>query len=56
MCAFYYSIHNMNYRQMRAYALYGIQPGLRSETSPDHARVSFYLHCSLDVNKDRMTP
>jgi len=29
---------------------------LRSETSPDQARVSFYLHCSLDVNKDRMTP
>jgi len=30
--------------------------GLRSETSPDHARVSFYLYCSFDVNKDRMTP
>jgi len=28
---------------------------LRSETSPDHAEVSFYLHCSLNVNKDKMT-
>jgi len=27
----------------------------RSETSLDQASVSFYLHCSLDVNKDRMT-
>jgi len=32
-----------------------VTTGLRSETSPDHARVSFYLYCSLDVNKDRMT-
>jgi len=29
--------------------------GLRSETSPDYARVSFYFYYSLDVNKDRMT-
>jgi len=28
---------------------------LCSETSPDYARVPFYLHCSLDVNKDGMT-
>jgi len=26
MCAFCYSICDMNYRQMRAYKLYGIQP------------------------------
>jgi len=28
-------------------------PTWRSETSPDYIRVSFYLHCSLDVNKQR---
>jgi len=30
--------------------------GLRVETSPDYARMSFYLYRSLDVNKDRKTP
>jgi len=28
MRAFCYSIRDMNYRQMRAYALYGIQPSV----------------------------
>jgi len=31
MRAFCYSIRDMNYRQMRAYALYGIQPVLLDE-------------------------
>jgi len=35
--------------------VYAVTAGLRSETLPDHARVSFYLYCSLDLNKDRMT-
>jgi len=29
---------------------------LRSETSPDHARMSFYLYLGPMNNKDRMTP
>jgi len=29
---------------------------LRSETSPDHAKVSFYLSLRLMNNKDRITP
>jgi len=31
-------------------------PGLHSETSPDHARVSFYLCLRSMNNEDRMTP
>jgi len=33
-----------------------VSTGLRSETSPDHARVSFYLCLRPMNNKDRMTP
>jgi len=42
----------INYRfKFHIYRFFGMLSRLRSKISPDHARVSFYLYCSLDINK-----
>jgi len=43
-------------QELTEFSVSGSASGLRSETSPNHARVSFYLYLRPMNNKDRMTP